>query len=122
MIGVFPKGARFFRSPPTASGKTQAVSGSFHQEAMFMNHNGLFVNHGFVVQVSDDEGNDLGHEFIGQYVDPRGGERGKTRIRNQVEKHLFHRFRKTGQHYSIIFEGDPYQAQEIIEGRDGIPF
>lgn len=87
-----------------------------------MNHEGLFVNHAFLVQVSDEEGNDLGCEFIGQYVDPRGGERARTRIRNQVEKHLFHRFRKTGNHYSVVFEGDPWQAKEILEGTDDIPF
>lgn len=69
-----------------------------------------YPNWSFVVQVSDDEGNDLGVEIIYQFVDPRYGNRGKERVRNQVEGHLFHRFRRTGNHYHVIFEGSPGAA------------
>lgn len=76
----------------------------------------------YLVQKSDDNGTDKGIVKIDQYVNPKDGERGQRRVRDQVESQCFHNWRKTGIHHHIIFEGDPWQASELLEGRDGIPF
>lgn len=80
------------------------------------------ANRSYVVQRSKDDGTDMGAYVLDQYVPRPNCQVDVDRIRNQVEAHLFHQFRKTGVHHHVVFEGDPYQAEEIAHGRDGIPF
>lgn len=73
-------------------------------------------NRSYLVQQSDDDGRDYGVYIIDQYINPRDGEKGLERVRNQVEKHLFHQFRKTGLHHTVIFEGE--KAAAILIAND----
>ena len=79
-------------------------------------------NRSFVVVMSDDEGHHRGAYQIDQYCNPQGGERTEARIRNQVERHLFHQFRKSGLHHSIVYEGNPEMAAEILKAEWACPF
>lgn len=79
-------------------------------------------NRSFVIQRSDEEGKDLGCYQINQFISPRDGARGQERVRNQVERHLFHQWRKTGITHSIIYEGNPEMAAAILQAETANPF
>lgn len=72
-------------------------------------------NRSFIIQVSNDEGEDKGCYRIDQFISPRDGVRGEERVRNQVERSLFHKWRKTGLTHSIIYEGNPEMATVIMQ-------
>lgn len=86
---------------------------------------GSFViesNRSYIIQISDDDGGSRGSYRIDQYVDPTQGAKAQERVRNQVEKHMFHQWRKTGLTHHVVFEGSPDAAKNIILVRDSLPF
>lgn len=79
-------------------------------------------NRSFVVQRSNDKGHDLGCYQIDQFISPRDGARGEQRVRNQVERHLFHQWRKTGITHAVIYEGNPEMAAAVLKQANSCPF
>ena len=79
-------------------------------------------NWAFVVVASDDEGRWMGAYAIEQCVNPERGNRGKEEIRNQVERYLFHKWRKTGHTHSIIYEGSPEMVAAAVKAHNECPF
>lgn len=76
----------------------------------------------FVVQKSDDSGRDLGVYIVDQAIDPRERNRSSLRVRNQMEQHLFHQWRKTGIHHAVIYEGNREMAEAIAKQAQECPF
>lgn len=68
----------------------------------------------FVVVVSDDNGRWIESYQVDQFVRNEDGQRGRDRVRNQVERHLYHQFRRTGNHHQVVYEGNPEMAAAIL--------
>lgn len=121
-MSVFPKGARFLfvRSPHTI--RRRPDKASYHIKGMSMANTVSEFNRSFVIVRSTEQGKWLGAYQIDQFCSPRDGERGHTRIRNQVERHLFHQFRKTGEVHAIVYEGNPEMAAAILAQETACPF
>lgn len=119
---MFPKGARFLSLGRPRFCKSQVARDFLPLEAKNMANFVDQANRAFVVVMSDDSGKHRGAYIVSQYVAPRDGERGQQRIRNQVERHLYHQFRRTGLHHSVVYEGNPEMAEAILQAETDCPF
>lgn len=114
MMGVFPKGARFFRLPPTASHKTHGASDSFHNEAKIMAELHNESNYSFLIEALNERNERVVDFRIDQYVPNCQQLHAAQRASNVVQGQLHHLHRKTGLRYNCYAEGPRSRVDNMI--------